>query len=163
MSFASIRLRRSWRSKSQENASHFLLFPSDPSAQARESMRESMSISIAATGCDNLRRTLARGSAAPSMCAPFYPYGRYRRGGAHITASNAELDAGLRARSAACGVSDLVVAACACYNVLPNHRSHNMPANNLSVVFRRSSATVEGDMSAAKPRGPKAPSAFSHR
>lgn len=47
--------------------------------------------------------------------------------------------------------------------ILANHRSHNMPANNLSVVFRRSSATVEGDMSAAKPRGPKAPSAFSHR
>ncbi len=64
-------------------------------------------------------------------------YGPYRRGGAHTAPSNAEFDASLRSRDPAWGVRDLeavtevaVTAGFALAEVV------EMPANNLSVLFR---------------------------
>lgn len=93
MSFAPFRLRMGWRSKSQENASHFLprIFLAWRSARPERSARESLSAWMAATGCDNVRRTLSAG-------APLYLYWRC---GAHLAPSNAEFDASLRAHGAA--------------------------------------------------------------
>lgn len=65
-------------------------------------------------------------------------YGPYRRGGAHTAPSNAEFDASLKARDPRWGVRDLEwvaeLAAAAAFGV---PRVFDMPANNLSVVFRR--------------------------
>jgi SAM-dependent methyltransferase len=67
-----------------------------------------------------------------------YLYGPYKRGGRHTAPSNADFDQGLRARDPAWGVRDLEVvvdtaaaAGFALADTVP------MPANNLSVVFRR--------------------------
>ncbi|TLG79177.1 DUF938 domain-containing protein [Methylocystis sp. B8] len=70
--------------------------------------------------------------------APLYLYGPYRRGGAHSAPSNAEFDASLRARNAAWGVRDIEdVAACAREKGFGEPQIVDMPANNLSVIFRR--------------------------
>jgi len=70
--------------------------------------------------------------------APLYLYGAYRQAGVDTAPSNAAFDESLRARNPEWGVRDLedVVAEAernglALENVIP------MPANNLSVVFRR--------------------------
>ncbi|HYE52067.1 MAG TPA: DUF938 domain-containing protein [Azospirillaceae bacterium] len=70
--------------------------------------------------------------------APLYLYGPFRRGGAHTAPSNAEFDASLRARDPAWGVRDLeaVTEAAERAGFHPD-RVVEMPANNLSVVFRR--------------------------
>jgi predicted RNA-binding protein with PUA-like domain len=65
-------------------------------------------------------------------------YGPYRRGGAHTAPSNEAFDASLRARDPRWGVRDLEaveeVAALASFRLV---EIVEMPANNLSLVFRR--------------------------
>lgn len=78
------------------------------------------------------------GSRALREGAPLYLYGPYRCGGAHTALSNAEFDGSLRARDAAWGVRDLDdVAACAREKGFGEPQVVEMPANNLSVIFRR--------------------------
>jgi Protein of unknown function (DUF938) len=70
--------------------------------------------------------------------APLYLYGPYRRHGQHTAPSNAAFDESLRARDPEWGVRDLdEVAALAAEHGLALQRSVAMPANNLSVIFRR--------------------------
>ncbi|MDY0871687.1 DUF938 domain-containing protein [Dongia rigui] len=67
-----------------------------------------------------------------------YLYGPYKRGQLHTAPSNAAFDADLRARDPAWGVRDLDdVAACAASAGFSVPDVLEMPANNLSVVFRR--------------------------
>jgi SAM-dependent methyltransferase len=67
-----------------------------------------------------------------------YLYGPYQRGGAHIAPSNEAFDADLRARNPEWGVRDLDdVAALAAGAGFGEPEIVAMPANNLSVVFRR--------------------------
>ena len=79
---------------------------------------------------------LLRGAAAslpPSGL--LYLYGPYRVAGAMVP-SNAEFDASLRERDAAWGIRDLEAVAAAAEGFGPPEVIE-MPANNLSVVFRR--------------------------
>ncbi len=70
--------------------------------------------------------------------APLCLYGPYKRDGAHVAPSNVAFDAGLRAQNAAWGVRDLeAVAACAAAAGFGEPQVIAMPANNLSVIFRR--------------------------
>ncbi|GAB2711749.1 DUF938 domain-containing protein [Halomonas garicola] len=65
-------------------------------------------------------------------------YGPYRRGGRHTAASNEAFDQNLQARNPAWGVRDLEsVEAEAAANGLVLADVVEMPANNLSVIFRR--------------------------
>lgn len=67
-----------------------------------------------------------------------YLYGPYKRGGRHTAPSNAAFDAGLRAQSLAWGVRDLeAVAALAAAQGFGAPAIVEMPANNLSLVFRK--------------------------
>jgi cyclopropane fatty-acyl-phospholipid synthase-like methyltransferase len=69
--------------------------------------------------------------------APLLLYGPYKRGGAHTAPSNEEFDASLRATNPAWGVRDLeTVVACARKNGFSQPRIVEMPANNLTLVFR---------------------------
>jgi hypothetical protein len=68
--------------------------------------------------------------------APLVLYGPFKRGGAHTAPSNAEFDAGLRERDPAWGVRDLEAVVAAAEGFGPPG-SHPMPANNLTLVFRR--------------------------
>ncbi|HVO17518.1 MAG TPA: DUF938 domain-containing protein [Alphaproteobacteria bacterium] len=70
--------------------------------------------------------------------APLYLYGPYKRGGRHTAPSNAAFDADLRRRNPAWGVRDLddVVRLAAAHG-FDLAEVVEMPANNLSVVFRR--------------------------
>ena len=66
-------------------------------------------------------------------------YGPYRRGGQHTAASNEAFDADLRQRNPAWGVRDLeAVAALAAKTGFSAPEIVEMPANNLSVIFRYS-------------------------
>jgi hypothetical protein len=68
-----------------------------------------------------------------------YLYGPYRRDGRDTAPSNAAFDADLRQRNAEWGVRDLeVVQGHAAEAGLLLQEIVEMPANNLSVVFRRS-------------------------
>lgn len=68
---------------------------------------------------------------------PLVLYGPFQRGGAHTAPSNAAFDASLRERNPAWGVRDLdVVEAEARSRGLALKCVIEMPANNLSVVFR---------------------------
>jgi cyclopropane fatty-acyl-phospholipid synthase-like methyltransferase len=70
--------------------------------------------------------------------APLYLYGPYRVHGEHTVPSNAAFDESLRARDPAWGVRDLdEVVALAAGHGHRLERTVAMPANNLSVVFRR--------------------------
>ncbi|MBI2255436.1 MAG: DUF938 domain-containing protein [Proteobacteria bacterium] len=70
--------------------------------------------------------------------APLYLYGPYKRHQQHTAPSNAAFDAQLRARNPDWGVRDLGdVAACAAAAGFSAPEAFEMPANNLSVVFRR--------------------------
>ncbi len=70
--------------------------------------------------------------------APLYLYGPYRRDGAHTAPSNAAFDESLRAQNQAWGVRDLeTVSACAAKAGFGEPQVIEMPANNLSVIFRR--------------------------
>lgn len=67
-----------------------------------------------------------------------YLYGPYKRDHQHTDDSNAAFDTQLRARNPAWGVRDVGdVAACAKLAGLTSPNLFTMPANNLSVVFRR--------------------------
>jgi SAM-dependent methyltransferase len=67
-----------------------------------------------------------------------YLYGPYKIDGRHTAPSNAAFDATLRAQNPALGIRDLAdVAASAERNGLTLAETVAMPANNLSVVFRR--------------------------
>jgi len=64
-------------------------------------------------------------------------YGPYRRDGAHTAPSNADFDADLRHRNPAWGIRDLeAVSAEAAACGLVCEQVADMPANNLTVVFR---------------------------
>ena len=70
---------------------------------------------------------------------PLYLYGPYRRAGRHTAPSNAAFDRDLRERNPAWGVRDLE----AVIDVAAEHGFDapeviDMPANNLSLIFRRS-------------------------
>ncbi|WP_019903556.1 DUF938 domain-containing protein [Methylobacterium sp. 77] len=67
-----------------------------------------------------------------------YLYGPFREKGAHTTSSNAAFDDSLRARNASWGIRDTeaVVAAAKAYDLHLAERI-TMPANNLSLIFRR--------------------------
>ena len=68
-----------------------------------------------------------------------YLYGPYRIDGRHTAPSNEEFDAYLRGRNAAWGIRDLgEVTALATRHGLTLVETVQMPANNLSVIFRRS-------------------------
>jgi SAM-dependent methyltransferase len=67
-----------------------------------------------------------------------YLYGPYRRHGRHTAPSNDAFDRDLRRRNPAWGVRDLEdVAACARENGFDDPEIVEMPANNLSLIFRR--------------------------
>jgi SAM-dependent methyltransferase len=67
-----------------------------------------------------------------------YLYGPYKRGGQHCAPSNAAFDAGLRAQNPAWGVRDLeAVAALAAARGFGEPAIVEMPANNLSLLFRK--------------------------
>lgn len=65
-------------------------------------------------------------------------YGPFREGGVHTAVSNAAFDADLRARDPSWGIRDLdeITALAGQHGILGPERIA-MPANNLSVVFRR--------------------------
>jgi SAM-dependent methyltransferase len=72
--------------------------------------------------------------------AVLYLYGPFREDGRHTAPSNAAFDASLRSRNPEWGVRDLgEVAALAADHGLQFEERIAMPANNLSVVFRRRS------------------------
>nr|WP_297459914.1 DUF938 domain-containing protein [uncultured Halomonas sp.] len=67
-----------------------------------------------------------------------YLYGPYKRAGSHTAPSNAAFDADLRRRDARWGIRDLeAVEVLAESHGLALERIVEMPANNLSLVFRR--------------------------
>lgn len=69
---------------------------------------------------------------------PLYLYGPFRRGDHPLEPGNAAFDADLRDRNPAWGLRELDdVIACAAEHALVFERSVAMPANNLSVVFRK--------------------------
>ncbi len=73
-----------------------------------------------------------------AQSAPLYLYGAYRQAGVETAPSNEAFDESLRARDPAWGVRDLEeVVAEAEKNGLRLDEAVPMPANNLSVVFRR--------------------------
>jgi hypothetical protein len=82
---------------------------------------------------------LMRGAGAVlSAGQPLYLYGPYRRPGHALEPSNAAFDADLKRRDPRWGLRDLdAVMACAEANGLAFERAVEMPANNLSVIFRR--------------------------
>jgi len=85
--------------------------------------------------CAALMRGAARVLAAG---APLYLYGPFARGGRHTAPSNAAFDARLRGEDAAWGVRDLDdVTRVAAREGLGLAEIVEMPANNLSLVFRR--------------------------
>jgi len=70
--------------------------------------------------------------------APLILYGPFRRNGAHTAPSNAEFDADLRAQDPTWGIRDLeAVAALAVEAGFAPPVAVPMPANNLTLVFRR--------------------------
>jgi SAM-dependent methyltransferase len=70
--------------------------------------------------------------------APLYLYGAYRRAGIETAPSNAAFDANLKARDPEWGLRDLDdVAAEAARHGFALERVAEMPANNLSVIFRK--------------------------
>jgi len=72
--------------------------------------------------------------------APLYLYGPFREQGRHTAPSNEAFDASLKARDLEWGVRDLDdVVALAQAHGLTFDRQVAMPANNLSIIFRRNS------------------------
>ena len=82
---------------------------------------------------------LLRGaSAVLPWGAPFVLYGPFKVYGEHTSPSNAAFDADLRARNPNWGVRNLDdVIAGAAERGFAHEETVTMPANNLSVVFRR--------------------------
>ncbi len=72
-----------------------------------------------------------------------YLYGPFKQGGKHTAPSNAAFDESLRAQNPEWGVRDLDdVIAAANSQQLTFVKTYQMPANNLSVVFQKSSHPV---------------------
>lgn len=68
----------------------------------------------------------------------FYLYGPFRRDGRHTASSNADFDAGLRMQDCEWGVRDLeAVVEVAAANGFAPPQIEQMPANNLSLIFRK--------------------------
>jgi SAM-dependent methyltransferase len=87
------------------------------------------------TATEGLVRGAARILPAGSV---MYLYGPYRLGGRHAAPSNEAFDADLRSRNAEWGVRDVeAVAALAMSSGFDTPIIEQMPANNLSLVFRR--------------------------
>jgi SAM-dependent methyltransferase len=84
-------------------------------------------------------KALVAGAAAVlSTGGVLFLYGPYRRGGQHTSPSNAAFDEQLRARNPHWGVRDLeAVAELAAADGFGAPEIFEMPANNLSVVFRK--------------------------
>ena len=92
--------------------------------------------------CEGLVRGAARLLPAGG---PLILYGPYRRDGRHTAPSNAAFDADLRARDPAWGVRDLeAVAALAAGQGFGPPEAVEMPANNLTVIFRRLDGPAPG-------------------
>ena len=92
--------------------------------------------------CEGLVRGAARLLPAGG---PLILYGPYRRDGRHTAPSNAAFDADLRARDPAWGVRDLeAVAALAAGRGFGPPEAVEMPANNLTVIFRRLDGPAPG-------------------
>jgi len=71
-----------------------------------------------------------------------YLYGPYKMGGSHTAPSNAAFDADLRRRDQRWGIPDLdEVTTLAARHDLMREEMVQMPANNLSVIFRRKGTT----------------------
>lgn len=86
--------------------------------------------------CEALMRGAAR---VLSTRAPLFLYGPFKRNGQHTADSNARFDERLRSEDPAWGVRDLgEVTAAAQSAGLELESILEMPANNLSLVFRRS-------------------------
>ena len=84
---------------------------------------------------------LLRGAAAVlSANGPLYLYGPFMRGGRHTAPSNDSFDRSLRRQDPSWGVRDLdAVAKAAEFHGFMLDDAIEMPANNLSVVFRKTS------------------------
>lgn len=82
---------------------------------------------------------LMRGAAAVlQIGAPLYLYGPYLRDGVETAPGNLEFDVNLRARDPLWGLRDLAAVSQAAYDAgFAGPAVTQMPANNLSVVFRR--------------------------
>jgi hypothetical protein len=88
--------------------------------------------------CEGLLRGAAR-LLPPD--GPLYLYGPFRIGGRHTAPSNESFDAQLRAQDPSWGVRDLdEVGGLAAAAGLALEETIAMPANNLSVIFRRATA-----------------------
>ena len=69
---------------------------------------------------------------------PLYLYGPYKRNGAHTAPSNVAFEASLRERNPQWGIRDIeAVTDCARRHGFQGPEIIEMPANNLSVVFRK--------------------------
>ncbi len=87
----------------------------------------------------------AAGALRDRPSALVYLYGPYRRGGAHTAPSNEAFDASLRARNPAWGVRDLeAVTETAASQGFELVDVVPMPANNFSVLLRRTETRTEG-------------------
>jgi hypothetical protein len=128
---------------------------SDPSPKSRESI----AAWITTSGLDNVQAPIALDAARSGPSSgrtppfenagafpagtPLYLYGPYERCGAHTAPSNAEFDAGLRAQNSAWGVRDLeAVADLGAQAGFSAPEMIEMPANNLSLIFRRCARTT---------------------
>lgn len=81
---------------------------------------------------------LAGAAAILPVGGPLFIYGPFKRDGAHTAPSNARFDAELRARNPDWGVRDLeALTAAATRHGLSGPDIVDMPANNLSLIFRR--------------------------
>jgi len=86
---------------------------------------------------EGARQVLAHGSL-------LYLYGPFRRGGGHTSPSNARFDADLRARDPQWGLRDVeALAALGSDTEFTLADTVAMPANNLSLVFRKRNAAAE--------------------
>jgi len=90
--------------------------------------------------------TLALFEGARHVLSPqnlLYLYGPYRRGGSHTAASNAKFDADLRAHNPDWGLRDVeALAAVAHHTGFVLADTLAMPANNVSLVFRKRDAAA---------------------
>jgi hypothetical protein len=77
--------------------------------------------------------------------SPLYLYGPFRRDGAHTAPSNAEFDMWLRAQDSRWGVRDVeTVTSLARQSGFEGPDIIEMPANNLSLIFRRAARDARG-------------------
>ncbi|WP_156964732.1 DUF938 domain-containing protein [Methylocapsa aurea] len=69
---------------------------------------------------------------------PLFLYGPYKRGGGHVSQSNADFDLDLRRRNAQWGVRDIEqIAELALATGFSEPLAIEMPANNMTLVFRK--------------------------